>query len=88
MLRKHGIDLEDSLSDGARTKRLDRSDIDKLMGGDGKGGIFTWREKNRRKARATFYEALAHANGRYSYCSAGLLCVSDAYLECELPLTH
>ena len=54
LLRKHGIDLEDSLSDGARTKRLDRSDIDKLMGGDGKGGIFTWREKNRRKARVTF----------------------------------
>ncbi|KZV69519.1 kinase-like protein [Peniophora sp. CONT] len=49
LLRKHGIDLEDSLGDGTRTKRLDRLDVDKLMGGDGKGGIFTWREKNRRK---------------------------------------
>lgn len=57
LLRKHGIDLEDSLGDGTRTKRLDRLDIDKLMGGDGKGGIFTWREKNRRKVRALSCES-------------------------------
>lgn len=51
-MRKHGIDLEDnSLGDGSRTKRLDRKDLDALMGGDGRGGIFTWREKNRRKVR-------------------------------------
>ena len=53
LMRKHGIDLEDnSLGDGSRTKRLDRKDFDALMGGDGQsGGIFTWREKNRRKVR-------------------------------------
>ncbi|KAI0256317.1 hypothetical protein BJV78DRAFT_455348 [Lactifluus subvellereus] len=50
LMRKHGIDLEDNfLGDGSRTKRLDRKDLDALMGGDGRGGIFTWREKNRRK---------------------------------------
>ncbi|KAI0000573.1 kinase-like protein [Russula vinacea] len=50
LMRKHGIDLEDnSLGDGSRTKRLDRKDFDALMGGDGRSGIFTWREKNRRK---------------------------------------
>jgi protein-serine/threonine kinase len=54
LMRKHDIDLEDnSLGDGSRTKRLDRKDFDALMGGDGqRGGIFTWREKNRRKVRA------------------------------------
>jgi protein-serine/threonine kinase len=48
-MRKHGIDLEDTTrADGSRPKRLDRKDLDALMG-DGRGGIFTWREKNRRK---------------------------------------
>jgi hypothetical protein len=52
-MRKHGIDLEDrSLGDGRRTKRLDRKDLDALMGGDGRSGIFTWREKNRRKVKS------------------------------------
>jgi protein-serine/threonine kinase len=51
-MRKHGVDLEDNATgDGLRTKRLDRKDLDALMGGDGQGGIFTWREKNRRKVR-------------------------------------
>ncbi|TFY54038.1 hypothetical protein EVG20_g9872 [Dentipellis fragilis] len=51
LLRKHGIDLEDSsLGDGRGTKRMNRKDMERLMGGgDGAGGIFTWREKNRRK---------------------------------------
>ncbi len=49
-MRKHGIDLEDTTrGDGSRPKRLDRKDLDALMGGDGPGGIFTWREKNCRK---------------------------------------
>jgi len=49
LMRKHGIDLEDTTrGDGSRPKRLDRKDLDALMG-DGRGGIFTWREKNRRK---------------------------------------
>jgi len=56
LLRKHGIDLEDSLGDGARvSKRMDRKDVELLMGGDGKGGVFTWREKNRRKVSLTSY---------------------------------
>jgi serine/threonine protein kinase len=50
LMRKHGIDLEDNpQGDGSRTKRLDRKDFEALMGGDGRSGIFTWREKNRRK---------------------------------------
>ncbi|KAI9511137.1 hypothetical protein F5148DRAFT_975586 [Russula earlei] len=50
LMRKHGIDLEETApGDGSRTKRLDRKDLDALMGGDGRSGIFTWREKNRRK---------------------------------------
>ena len=52
MLRKHGIDLGDSngIADGRKTKRMDPKEIEMLMGGgEGQGGIFTWREKNRRK---------------------------------------
>ncbi|RDB25182.1 Serine/threonine-protein kinase CBK1 [Hypsizygus marmoreus] len=52
LLHKHGIDLEDSngIADGRGTKRMNRKDIELLMGGgDGQGGLFTWREKNRRK---------------------------------------
>ncbi|GBE81094.1 Serine/threonine-protein kinase CBK1 [Sparassis crispa] len=53
LLHKYGIDLEDSpasQSDGMRTRRMDRKDVERLMGGDdGQGRIFTWREKNSRK---------------------------------------
>jgi serine/threonine protein kinase len=53
LLRKHGIDLDDGAVDpldtGRRTKRMSRQDIEKLMGGEGQGGVFTWREKNRKK---------------------------------------
>ncbi|KAI0699252.1 kinase-like protein [Cytidiella melzeri] len=51
LLHKYGIDLEsrNSPADGTRTRRMDRKDVERLMGGDGKGGIFTWREKNSRK---------------------------------------
>lgn len=54
LLHKHGIDLEDRnvLGDGTRTKRLNRKDVESLMGGgDGQGGVFTWREKHGRKVR-------------------------------------
>ncbi|KAH6914294.1 AGC/NDR protein kinase [Coprinopsis sp. MPI-PUGE-AT-0042] len=52
LLHKHGIDLEDpnGIADGRKTKRLDPKQIEMLMGGgEGQGGIFTWREKNKRK---------------------------------------
>ncbi|KAF9653189.1 kinase-like protein [Thelephora ganbajun] len=52
LLHKHGVDLEDTnaLQDGMRTKRMNRKDIELLMGGgDGEGGVFTWREKHGRK---------------------------------------
>jgi protein-serine/threonine kinase len=52
LLHKHGIDLGDSngIADGTKTKRLDRKEVERLMGGgEGQGGVFTWREKNRRK---------------------------------------
>ena len=52
LLHKHGIDLEDTngIADGRKTKRMDRKNVGLLMGGaEGQGGVFTWREKNRRK---------------------------------------
>ncbi len=52
LLHKHGIDLEDSTSlvDGKKTRRMDPKEAELLMGGgDGQGGVFTWREKHRRK---------------------------------------
>ncbi|TFL02464.1 kinase-like domain-containing protein [Pterulicium gracile] len=51
LLRKHGIDLEDGSGfDTRKTKRMDRKEAELLMsGGEGPGGVFTWREKNRRK---------------------------------------
>ncbi|KAH7929884.1 kinase-like protein [Leucogyrophana mollusca] len=52
LLHKHGIDLDDSngIADGTKTRRMDRKDVELLMGdGNGQGGVFTWREKNRRK---------------------------------------
>lgn len=51
LLHKHGIDLEDSngIADGRKTRRMDRKQVELLMGGEGQGGVFTWREKNRRK---------------------------------------
>jgi hypothetical protein len=51
-LHKHGIDLEDSngIADGRKTRRMDLKQVELLMGGgQGQGGVFTWREKNRRK---------------------------------------
>ncbi|KAF9244946.1 kinase-like domain-containing protein [Melanogaster broomeanus] len=54
LLHKHGIDLDDGngMMDGTKTRRMDKKDIERLMGdGNGQGGIFTWREKNRRKVR-------------------------------------
>ena len=39
-----------ALQDGMRTKRMNRKDIESLMGGeDGEGGLFTWREKHGKK---------------------------------------
>ncbi|KAF5325825.1 hypothetical protein D9611_000036 [Ephemerocybe angulata] len=52
LLHKYGIDLDDpnGIADGRKTKRLDPKQIELLMGGgDGQTGIFTWREKNKRK---------------------------------------
>lgn len=54
LLHKHGIDLEDSngIADGKKTRRMDPKEVELLMGGgEGPGGVFTWREKNRRKVR-------------------------------------
>jgi hypothetical protein len=76
LMRKHGIDLEDNPGDGSRTKRLDRKDFEALMGGDGRSGIFTWREKNRRKVRTIIVLVLAKSSHRRSmHLSAGVLCV-------------
>ncbi|KAF8514253.1 kinase-like domain-containing protein [Hysterangium stoloniferum] len=53
LLKKHGIDLEDGTGDLTKTRRMDRKEVERIMGGgEGEGGIFTWREKNRKKASA------------------------------------
>ena len=77
LMRKHGIDLEDNPQvDGSRTKRLDRKDFEALMGGDGRSGIFTWREKNSRKVRTIIVLVLAKSSHRRSmHLSACVLCV-------------
>jgi hypothetical protein len=77
LMRKHGIDLEDNTQgDGSRTKRLDRKDFEALMGGDGRSGIFTWREKNRRKVRTIIVLVLAKSSHRRSmHLSASVLSV-------------
>ncbi|KAJ4483193.1 kinase-like domain-containing protein [Lentinula aciculospora] len=51
LLHKHGIDLQDTngIANGKKTKRMDRREVERLMGGEGPEGVFTWREKNRRK---------------------------------------
>ncbi|KAF9517664.1 hypothetical protein BS47DRAFT_1371293 [Hydnum rufescens UP504] len=52
LLRKHGIDLQDGQTTGLGTRKMSPKDVERLMGkpeGDATGGIFTWREKNRRK---------------------------------------
>lgn len=50
LLHKHGIDIGDSVMDGRKAKRMTPREIEQLMGGgDGKGGLFTWRDKHRRK---------------------------------------
>ena len=91
-MRKHGIDLEDnSLGDGSRTKRLDRKDFDALMGGDGQsGGIFTWREKNRRKVRAIIGLVFSKSShrGRSLRLSVGVLSVGTISDSACLLLTR
>ena len=51
LLHKHGIDLDDGngLGDAGKTRRLDRKEVDRLMGGKDGEGVFTWRERNRKK---------------------------------------
>ncbi|KDN37966.1 hypothetical protein RSAG8_09817, partial [Rhizoctonia solani AG-8 WAC10335] len=47
LLHKHGIDLEDGETRSHKnTRRMDKSEAERAMGGE---GIFTWREKNRKK---------------------------------------
>ena len=49
-MHKYGIDLDDGNgADGSKTRRLDRKEVNKLMGGDNGEGVFTWREKNKKK---------------------------------------
>lgn len=47
LLRKHGIDLADGGT--TKNKRMDRKTVQEIMGGEEPGGVFTWRDKNRKK---------------------------------------
>lgn len=53
LLHKYGIDLDDGTGskDGDKTKKLNRKEVNRLMGGENGEGVFTWREKNRKKVR-------------------------------------
>ena len=76
-MRKHVIDLEDTTrGDGSRPKRLDRKDLDALMG-DGRGGIFTLREKNRRKVSTVQYSIDFNVLS-IPFTSAGIFRVSES----------
>jgi hypothetical protein len=52
LLHKYGIDLADGKT--KKSKKMDRKALDEIMGEDPEG-IFTWREKNRKKARRSFF---------------------------------
>ena len=47
------------IADAKKTRRMDPKEVELLMGGgDGQGGIFTWREKHRRKVgRPWFFDS-------------------------------
>lgn len=52
LLKKYGIDLADGndFEDSVATRRLHPKQVEKIMGGEqGREGIFTWRERNRKK---------------------------------------
>lgn len=77
LLKKHGIDLADpnGIADGRKTKRLAPKEIEQIMGGEeGEGGIFTWREKNRKKVCPPFPPFQAPTHLAYYY-SVGILSV-------------
>lgn len=50
--------------DGTKTRRMDRKDVAQLMGGDGVSGVFTWREKHRRKVAVPLPAALRLSDAR------------------------
>ena len=71
LLHKYGIDLGDSLgvADGKKTKRMNRKDVEMLMGGgDGQDGVFTWREKNSRKVKFHTHLLPSVSPDRVPYC--------------------
>ncbi|GJJ06505.1 hypothetical protein Clacol_000697 [Clathrus columnatus] len=50
LLHRYGVDIADN--DGAynkTTRKLDKKEIEEIMGDGQGGGVFTWREKNRKK---------------------------------------
>jgi hypothetical protein len=82
LLRKHGIDLEDGNQDGTKTRRLDRKDFEKIMGEE-PGGVFTWREKNRKKvcmvqstSTATYADLLVFVSSSPTRCVGRIRTVS------------
>jgi protein-serine/threonine kinase len=47
LLHKHGIDLDDGETRGnKKMQKMNRFEAERVMGGE---GVFTWREKNRKK---------------------------------------
>ena len=37
---------------------MSRKDVELLMGEEGQGGVFTWRDKNRRKVAPRFFTSI------------------------------
>src|SRR4051794_29479012 len=75
LLRKHGIDLEDGNGGTIKTKRMDRKEADRIMG-EGPGGVFTWREKNRKKVCVETFSGVICS--RYVSLSSPILCKCGA----------
>lgn len=67
------------MTDAKKTRRMDPKEAELLLGGgDGQGGIFTWREKHRRKVGLPwFFDSDSGANFTFT---VGLFCVSHACL--------
>lgn len=75
------------MADAKKTRRLDPKEVELLMGGgEGQGGIFTWREKHRRKvSRPWFFDSFLEAK---STTLVGLFCVSHRHLSRLGPLNQ
>ena len=72
--RKHRIDLEDGngLSEDDNRRQMERKEVDQLTGAEDGQGVFTWREKNRKKVSPVMRVSIDPSN-ILSYQSSRIL---------------